>query len=155
MDGYHPNHTAEEAVTALQNCVSIFLDQLSAERDLLLNGSAENLPEITENKQQTLNELALLENQIRPHIAWLNHDSGESDSDYSAELKQKWHRLVETLVECQNINAENGTLVGMLLNQSKNALSQLYSLCNINNAVTYNENGNQQIQTPSNRSIHV
>ena len=53
MDGYHPNHTAEEAVTALQNCVSIFLDQLSAERDLLLNGSAENLPEITENKQHS------------------------------------------------------------------------------------------------------
>lgn len=155
MDGYHPNHSAEEAVAALQNCVSIFLDQLSAERDLLLNGNAENLPTITENKQQTLNELALLENQIRPHIAWLNRDSSESDADNSADLKQKWQRLVETLVECQNINAENGTLVSMLLNQSKNALSQLYSLCNINNAVTYNENGNQQFQSPSNRSIHV
>ena len=155
MDGYHPNHTAEEAVNALQNCVSIFLDQLSAERDLLLNGNAENLAEVTENKQQVLSELALLENQIRPHIALLNRESDENNSGISSELKQKWKSVVETLVECQTINAENGTLVNTLLNQSKNALQQLYSLCNINNVATYNEDGNQKFQAPSNRSIHV
>ncbi len=155
MDGYHPHHTAEEAVNALQKCVSIFLDLLSAERDLLLNGNAENLAEVTENKQQVLNDLALLENQIRPHIASLNQDSNNQENGISAELKQKWNGVVETLVECQNINTENGTLVNMLLNQSKNALHQLYSLCNINSVTTYNENGNQHFQAPSNRSIHV
>ena len=152
MDGYHPNHTAAESVAALQNCISIFLDQLSAERDLLLHGNAEKLNEVTEAKQQTLNELSLLENQIRPHIASLNQ---ENNTNYSADLKQKWHNVVEMLVECQNINAENGALVGTLLNQSKNALGQLYSLCNVNSTVTYNEHGNKQFQAPSNRSIHV
>lgn len=155
MDGYHPNNSAEETVTALQNCISTFLDQLSAERDLLLNGHAENLAEVTENKQQILHELSLLENQVRPYISSLNQDDNESSSIYSLALKQKWNDVVEMLVECQSINAENGALVAMLLNQSKNALGQLYSLFNINSAVTYNEQGNQQFQAPSNRSIHV
>ena len=155
MDGYHPNQTLEETVNALQKCIATFLDQLSAERDLLLNGSADNLAEITEKKQQTLNELTLLEGQIRPHIAALKQEGHAKQGHVSTELKLKWQQVVETLVECQTINSENGTLVNLMLNQSKNALHQLYSLCGIQSTPTYNEEGNQLFQSPSNRSIHV
>ena len=158
MDGYQPNQSLSEALTALQSSVSIFLDQLSAERDILLNGNAEQLSEITDNKQQVLRELTLLENQIRPHLVKLN--GGETNAtalDDTSSLAEKklWQDIVETLRECQQINLENGALVNTFLKHSKNVLNQLFSLANINNTVTYNEQGNQQFITESNRSVHV
>ena len=158
MDGYQPNQSLIEALTALQSSVSIFLDQLSAERDILLNGNAEQLPEITDNKQQVLHELTLLENQIRPHLVKLN--DGETNAtalvDTSSLAEKKlWQDIVETLRECQQINLENGALVNTFLKHSKTVLNQLFSLANINNTVTYNEQGNQQFITESNRSVHV
>lgn len=158
MDGYQPNQSLGEALTALQSCVSTFLDQLSAERDILLNGNAEQLPEVTNNKQQTLHELTLLENQIRPHLVTLNNgmkDVPASENSSSLATKKLWREIIETLEECQRINTENGALVNTFLKHSKNALNQLFSLANINNTVTYNEKGNQQFNAESHRSIHV
>ena len=159
MEGYQPNQTLPEAVTALQNCISIFLDQLSAERDLLLNGQADQLPQITESKQQTLHELVLLETQIRPHLASLTKENNKSidssHADYSIDIGKQWNNVVELLSECQKINSENGSLVNTLLKQTKNALGQLHALSNVDTAVTYNKQGSQQYFTESNRSVHV
>ncbi len=159
MDGYIPNQNAAKTVSALQKCVSIFLDQLSAERDFLLNSEAEKLSEITKDKQQTLNELTLLENQIRPYLPLFSNevpqDSDSKNKDELQTMQRQWNELSGMLIECQKINAENGTLVHTKLKQTKSALDQLYSLCNISNSVTYNEQGNQQFSSQSNRSVHV
>lgn len=150
----------EQVIQALQICITSFLDHLSAERDVLLHGQINRLPEITADKQNTLNDLSSLENQIRPYIPEL--DSIRSDATQSAQistsnirLQEKWKAVVESMSECQRINLENGALVNTLLKGTKNALHQLHSLTNSNSTHLYTEDGNQQYHSSGKHSIQV
>ena len=150
----------EQVVQALQVCIARFLEHLSAERDVLLNGQINRLPEITAEKQLTLNQLNTLENQIRPHIPAL--ESNTSDTKVSNQtananiwVQEKWKAVIETMQECQRINMENGALLNTLLKGTKNALHQLHSLTNTNSTTLYNEEGNQQYHAIGKHSIQV
>lgn len=160
MEGQQTKPHLDQSVLALQNCISTFLDYLSVERDVLLNGDIDRLPEITENKQHTLQELNKLENQIRPHLGILQDSSSLPASEQNLVdsiewTREKWKHIIETLSECQRINMENGALVNTLLKGTKNALHQLHSLSQSSSTALYNEQGNQHYYSNSKRSVQV
>lgn len=150
----------EQVVQAFQVCITSFLDHLSTERDVLLHGQINRLPEITADKQSTLNELNSLENQIRPYIPTLESTSADSNrtapiANSNVWIQEKWKAIIETMKECQRINIENGALVNTLLKGTKNALHQLHSLTNTNGTTLYNEDGNRQYDSLGKHSIQV
>ncbi len=140
------NQHSDQVITELQNCINIFLDQLSAERELLLIGSANDLNEITLQKQDTITQLSKLEAQFSPLL-----NDFESDSS----LTKKWQQTIKLLKTCQLANAENSSLVNNRLKQTRNTLHQLYSLFDTGHSVTYSEDGNQIITSEPNRSVHA
>ena len=140
------NQQSDQVITELQNCISIFLDQLSAERQLLLTGTANDLNEITLQKQDTITRLSKLESQFSPLLN--NFSSNQS-------LTEKWQQTIKLLKTCQQMNAENSSLVNNRLKQTTNTLHQLHSLFDTNNSVTYTEDGSQKITSEPNRSVHA
>lgn len=150
----------EQVIQALQVCIASFLEHLSTERDVLLHGQINRLPEIIAEKQNTLNDLNLLENQIRPYIPvlesnTLDYKQAKQQVNSNIWLQEKWKAVVETMRECQRINLENGALVNTLLKGTKNALHQLHSLTNANSTTLYNEDGNQQYHSIGKHFIQV
>ena len=140
------NHKADQVLTDLQKCISTFLDQLSAERELLLTGSANDLNEITLQKQSTILELTELESRFSPVL-----DNFATDQ----ALQGKWQKTIELLRNCQQINNENSALVNQRLKQTNNTLHQLHSLLDDNHTSIYSEDGSQNISSVPNRSVHA
>lgn len=140
------NTQADQVLTELQNCITIFLDQLSAERELLLEGDANDLNKITLQKQETIMQLSNLEARFSPVL-----DNFASDQ----QLNQKWQHTIELLKSCQQINAENSTLVNHRLKQTNNTLHQLHCLFDSNHSAIYNEDGSQKVTSVANRSVHA
>jgi flagellar biosynthesis/type III secretory pathway chaperone len=157
MDQQQP---LEHVMQALQICIASFLEHLSIERDVLLHGQINRLPEITAEKQNTLNDLNTLENQIRPYIHTLEANilddkQASQTTNSNVWLQETWKAVVESMRECQRINLENGALVNTLLKGTKNALHQLHSLTNSASTSLYNEAGNQQYHSIGKHSIQV
>tara|TARA_R110002074_G_scaffold113521_1_gene242663 strand:- start:475 stop:903 length:429 start_codon:yes stop_codon:yes gene_type:complete len=140
------NQHSDRVITELQNCINTFLDQLSAERELLLIGNASDLNNITLQKQDTITQLSLLESQIPPLL---------SDFENDQSLKLKWQQTVNLLKTCQQMNVENSSLVNNRLKQTTNTLHQLHSLFDTGHSVTYSEDGSQIISSEPNRSVHA
>ncbi len=140
------NQDSDQVITELQNCINIFLDQLSAERELLLAGNANDLNKITLQKQETITQLSKLESQFSP---LLNNFEGDK------ALNKKWQHTINLLKTCQQKNAENSSLVNNRLKQTTNTLNQLHSLFDSGHSVTYSEDGNQIITSEPNRSVHA
>jgi len=140
------NQQSDQVITELQNCISTFLDQLSTERQLLLTGTADDLNEITLQKQDTISQLSKLEPLFSPLL-----DNFASDQ----ALTEKWQQTLELLKTCQQMNTENSSLVNNRLKQTTNTLHQLHSLFDTNHSVTYTEDGNQKITSEPNRSVHA
>ncbi|MFK8028217.1 MAG: flagellar protein FlgN [Gammaproteobacteria bacterium] len=140
------NQDSDQVITELQNCINIFLDQLSAERELLLAGNANDLNKITLQKQDTITQLSKLEAQFSP---LLNNFEGDK------ALNEKWQHTINLLKTCQQKNAENSSLVNNRLKQTTNTLNQLHSLFDSGHSVTYSEDGNQIITSEPNRSVHA
>ena len=143
---------ASKIISDLQNEVSIFLDQLSAERDLLLTGNAQDLGTITENKKETISRLSMLEKEIAPIIKELNKLSDNNDE---VALKHQWQETIKQLTECQRMNIENSSLVSTRLKHTTNTLHQLHSLLDTNHSIIYTEDGSQHISSEPNRSVHA
>ena len=142
MKNQHPN----QVLTELQNCINTFLDQLSAERELLLIGNANDLNEVTLQKQDTITKLSILETQFSPLL---------NDFEGDEILNKQWQKTVNLLKTCQQMNAENSSLVNTRLKQTKNTLFQLHSLFDSNNSVTYSEDGSQIITSEPNRFVQA
>jgi len=140
------NQHSDQVINELQNCINTFLDQLSAERELLLIGNANDLNKITLQKQDTITQLSKLEMRFSPLL-----NQFESDQ----ELNKKWQQTINLLKTCQQMNAENSSLVNNRLKQTTNTLHQLHSLFEIEHSVTYSEDGNQIITSEPNRSVHA
>ena len=140
------NQHSDQVITELQNCINTFLDQLSAERELLLIGNANDLNKITVQKQDTITQLSKLEAQFSPLL-----------NDFKSDeiLNKKWQKTVNLLKTCQQMNAENSSLVNNRLKQTTNTLHQLHSLFDTGHSVTYSEDGNQIITSEPNRSVHA
>ena len=140
------NRRADQVLTDLQKCISTFLDQLSTERELLLTGNANDLNEITLQKQSTILELTELESRFSPVL-----DNFATDQ----ALTGKWQKTIELLRNCQQINNENSALVNQRLKQTNNTLHQLHSLLDDNHTSIYSEDGSQNISSVPNRSVHA
>ncbi len=140
------NLHSHKIITDLQNCINSFLDQLSAERELLLAGNANDLNKITLQKQDTITQLSNLESQFSPLL-----DNFAKDQS----LNKKWQQTINLLKTCQQMNAENSSLVNNRLKQTTNTLHQLHTLFDTEHAVTYSEDGNQIITSEPNRSVHA
>ena len=143
---------ASKIISDLQNEVSTFLDQLSAERDLLLAGNAQDLGAITEKKQETISRLSMLEKDIAPIIKELSELGDDKDE---TALKNQWQETIKQLTQCQRMNIENSSLVSTRLKHTTNTLHQLHSLLDTNHSVIYTEDGSQQISSEPNRSVHA
>ena len=152
MDKISQIQAANNVITDLHNEITIFLDQLSAERDLLLAGNAQDLEKITEKKQHTITNLSALEKNIIPLIDTINK---LGDSTQERALKDKWQETIHQLTECQRMNVENSSLVSTRLKHTTNTLHQLHSLLDTNHSVIYTEEGNQCISSEPNRSVHA
>ncbi len=140
------NSQAEIALDELRQCISIFLDQLSAERELLLAGDANDLNEITLQKQESIAQLTELETRFSPVL---------NNFANNQPINAKWQSTIELLKTCQEINTENGYLVNHRLKQTSTALQQLHSLLDSNHSALYNEDGSQNISSTPNRSVHA
>ncbi|MFK7795405.1 MAG: flagellar export chaperone FlgN [Gammaproteobacteria bacterium] len=140
------NQHSDQVITELQNCINTFLNQLSAERELLLVGNANDLNKITVQKQDTITQLSKLESQFSPLL-----DNFKGD----VTLNKKWQQTVNLLKTCQQMNAENSSLVNTRLKHTTNTLHQLHSLFDTEQSVTYSEDGNQIITSEPNRSVHA
>ncbi len=140
------NLKADQVLSDLQNCISTFLNQLSAERELLLTGNANDLNKITLQKQDTILKLSALETRFSPVL-----DNFANDQ----ELTEKWQKTIEMLKDCQQMNAENSALVNQRLKQTHNTLHQLHCLFDSNYASIYAEDGSQKISSAPNRSVHA
>ena len=152
MDNISQIQAASKVISDLQNEITTFLDQLSAERELLLAGDAQDLGKITEKKQETITRLSALEKNITPLI---NSIQELGDSRDEIELKDKWQETIKQLTECQRMNIENSSLVRTRLKHTTNTLHQLHSLLDTNHSVIYTEDGNQRISSEPNRSVHA
>lgn len=146
MERYMKNQHSDQVITELQNCINTFLNQLSAERELLLVGNANDLNKITVQKQDTITQLSKLESQFSPLL-----DNFKGD----VTLNKKWQQTVNLLKTCQQMNAENSSLVNTRLKHTTNTLHQLHSLFDTEQSVTYSEDGNQIITSEPNRSVHA
>ena len=142
----------QKLLTDLQNCISTYLDQLSAEKDILLAGNANDLNEITNQKQATINHLSDLENQATPLLDSLKKQAQDGGDDSAT---QEWQTLSQLLHECQEKTAENSALVNTRLKHTTNTLHQLYSLFNTNQSITYNEDGSEKYISEPNKSVHA
>jgi flagellar biosynthesis/type III secretory pathway chaperone len=140
------NQYPDQVITELQNCINTFLDQLSAERELLLIGNANDLNQITLQKQDTITQLSKLEAQFSPLL---------NDFESDQALNKKWQQTINLLKTCQQMNSENNSLVNNRLKQTTNTLHQLHSLFDTGQSVTYSEDGNQIITSEPNRSVHA
>lgn len=140
------NQYPDQVITELKNCINTFLDQLSAERELLLIGNASDLNIITLQKQDTITQLSKLEMQLAPLL---------NDFENDQALNKKWQQTINLLKTCQQMNAENSSLVNNRLKQTTNTLHQLHSLFDTGHSVTYSEDGNQIITSEPNRSVHA
>ena len=140
------NLQADQVLSKLQDCITIFLDQLSAERELLLTGDATDLNNITLQKQETIKELTELETQFSPVL--------DKFAD-EPTLNKKWQHTIELLKTCQQKNIENSSLVNHRLKQTNNTLHQLHSLFDTNHSAVYAEDGSQKISSATNRSVHA
>ena len=140
------NQHSEQVVTELQNCINTFLNQLSAERELLLTGNANDLNKITLQKQTTITQLSKLEVQVAPLLIEVENDE---------ELNKQWQETIKLLKTCQQMNTENSSLVNTRLKQTTNTLHQLHSLFDTGHSVTYSEDGSQIITSEPNRSVHA
>ncbi len=140
------NQHADEVLNELQNCITIFLDQLSAEKELLLTGDANDLNKITLQKQETIMQLSELETRFSPVL-----DKFASDQP----LTEKWQKTIELLKTCQQKNAENSSLVNHRLKQANNSLHQLHSLFDTNHTIVYSEDGSKKISSEANRSVQA
>jgi flagellar biosynthesis/type III secretory pathway chaperone len=140
------NQHLDQVITELEICINTFLDQLSAERELLLIGNANDLNIITLKKQDTITQLSTLEAQLSPLIINIEKDQ---------ELNKKWQKTINLLKTCQQMNAENSSLVNTRLKQTNNTLRQLHSLFDAGHSVTYSEDGSQTITSEPNRSVHA
>ena len=152
MENSNQIQVASKIITELQNVISIFLDQLSAEREILLTGNAQDLGSITDKKQDSISRLTSLEKDIAPIIKGINElgDSGDETA-----LKNQWQHTIQQLTECQRMNVENSSLVSTRLKHTTNTLHQLHSLLDTNHSVIYTEDGNQHISSEPNRSVHA
>jgi flagellar biosynthesis/type III secretory pathway chaperone len=146
MERHMKNHYPDQVITQVQNCINTFLDQLSTERELLLAGNANDLNKITLQKQDTITQLSALETQLSPLLNDFKSDQG---------LNQRWQHTINLLETCQQMNAENSSLVNNRLKQTTNTLHQLHSLFDTGQTVTYSENGSQIITSEPNRSVHA
>ena len=140
------NNQADQVLNELQKCISTFLDQLSAERELLLTGDANDLNKITLQKQETIKQLATLELRFSPVL-----DNFANDQP----ITEKWQKTIALLKTCQQMNSENSSLVNHRLKQTNNTLHQLRSLFDTNHSLIYGEDGSQKITSEPNRSVHA
>ncbi len=133
-----------DLVIELQNSMTTFLNQLSAERELLLAGNAQDLSLLTTEKENTVTQLSKIESQLAPHI-----------EAYKSSHNSEWEKAVELMEKCRQMNAENSSLVNTRLKHTTNTLHQLHSLLNTDHSVIYTEEGNQHISSEPNRSVHA
>ena len=140
------NLQAEQVLNELQTCINTFIDQLSAERELLLTGDANDLNKITWQKKETILQLTELETRFSPVLDKFDNDQN---------LSEKWRKTIELLKDCQRMNTENSALVNHRLKQTSNTLHQLHSLLDTNHSVIYTEDGSQKVSSEPNRSVHA
>ncbi len=135
---------ANELIVELQNSMTTFLNQLSAERELLLAGNAQDLSLLTTEKENTISQLSNIESRLAPLI-----------EAYKTSHNTEWEKVVSMMEKCRQINAENSSLVNTRLKHTTNTLHQLHSLLNTDHSVIYTEEGNQHISSEPNRSVHA
>ena len=139
--------------TDLQNCISTCLDQLAAEKEILLSGSADDLNQLTRQKQTTASLLANLEKQALPILKALKQQPQQSRAAYVP--KETTWKLHQRLQECRLKSAENAALLATRLKHTTNTLHQLYSLFNNTQSITYNQDGGEKYTVEPNRSVRA
>ena len=139
-------------ISDLQNCISTFLDQLSAEREYLLAGNADDLTKITQEKQESISLLTSLKIQAHPYLQQLKTSANMENNHI---VKEEWQNLTKQLNKCQKMNAENNALLNTRLKHATNTLNQLHSLFDTTHSVIYTEDGNEQHSSEPKRSIHA
>ena len=144
------NH--DQLFTDLQNCIATYLDQLAAEKEILLRGSADDLNELTGQKQATVSLLSNLEKQALPVLKALTQQARENHAAYPPQTGQN---LRQRLRECQLKSAENSALLAVRLKYTVDTLHQLYALFNSTQSITYSEDGREKYTAEPNQSVRA
>ncbi len=140
------NMQSQQVLDDLEYWVQVFLDQLSIERELLLDGNASDLNTATAKKQEIIEKLTALEARFSPLL---------NNFEEHSELNEKWQKTLLLLQTCQQKNTENSALVNHRLKQTNQALHQIHCLFSHDHALTYSADGSQTISSEPNRSVHA
>lgn len=116
--------------------VQEFLQLLEQENDILQNFRTEGLNELTTQKNNLLSQIEVLENQ-RKNALNLSAESFSNNKQFvmvtnsliaqmdNYELSNQWELLCELSKSVQEMNAKNGNLLAMRMNQTNQILKIL------------------------------
>lgn len=136
----------------LQNCISTYLDQLAAQKEVLLSGSTDDLNQLTRQKQATASRLSNLAGQALPALKAFKQQASESRAAYAPETARNLHQRLQ---ECQLKSAENAALLATRLKHTTNTLHQLHSLLNSAQPITYSQDGREKYTAQPRQSVHA
>ena len=145
------NATLDKLFSEFENAGSNFVELLSAERDVLLNGLADQLPEITHSKQQALSELDTLDRRLKEIVK--SDEQGNIALFQFGTLQERWNQIIEILSECQRMNIENGSIVQLRIKNTQAALEHLHYLPGNETSCTYDQQGHKAYDQLKNRSV--
>lgn len=131
-------------------CLRQFVDLLKEEQAALIDGKADNLPDITERKAALatrLTEGAKQREATQSHLglapgrtgmeAWLKSEPSGSAS------RRHWIELLPLAAEAKTLNELNGKLIGTRLQYNQQALAALMGATEL--AMTYGPDGHTQV----------
>lgn len=108
-----------------------FIDLLQREQALLIQGDTEALLLLSENKTALANTLAALAQERAAEMAEMGSDT----------ISAAWQKLLELAAKARDLNATNGQLISLHMQNNQQALAVLMNAAN--RAMTYGPDGQQ------------
>ncbi|OCG05298.1 flagella synthesis protein FlgN [Gilliamella sp. wkB112] len=140
----------DEILNKISAMLPTIAEVLQNEQQLLINHSLTNqLNDIINNKNQLLIQLKLLDDQRVAISKQYNLKSPYSDNP---KLASQWQSITATTKLLAKINRDNGLLIQKRIDKTQQAINYLR---NINNPVTYTNNGYQQTEIVAANRVKV
>jgi len=108
-----------------------FIDLLQREQALLVQGDTEALLLLSEKKTALANALAALAQERACEMGGMGSDP----------IPQAWQKLLELAAKARDLNATNGQLISLHMQNNQQALAVLMNAAN--RAMTYGPDGQQ------------
>jgi flagella synthesis protein FlgN len=108
-----------------------FIDLLQREQALLIQGDTEALLLLSEKKTALANTLAALAQERAAEMAEMGSDT----------ISAAWQKLLELAAKARDLNATNGQLISLHMQNNQQALAVLMNAAN--RAMTYGPDGQQ------------